>query len=116
LVWQQHRQQQQQQQQDDPDSSSSSSPLPVYYARLPSFNCYDVMYTGTIEVGTPSQEFHVKLDIATTVSWIPSVRCDHTCHYKFYNKYNPSISSTYQSMNVEFVEKYPHDYSASVCQ
>jgi Eukaryotic aspartyl protease len=102
-------------QNDNRDTTQSS---PIYYTQLPTFNCYDVMYTGTIYIGTPSQEFNVKLDTATSVSWIPSERCDITCRYKWFNKYNPFTSSTYKSIDAtlpsEFVEMYPKEYSASV--
>ena len=100
------------------DRDTTQSSIPMYYAKLPSFNCFNVMYTGTMFLGTPGQEFNVKLDTASSISWVPSERCDITCRYKWFNKYNPSTSSTYKSIDStlpsEFVEMYPKQYSASV--
>ena len=83
------------------------------FSQLPSFNCYDVMYTGTIQMGTPSQSFNVKLDTSTSISWLPSERCDQTCRYLHIPKYNPYTSSTFKSIDAslpsEFLEKYPNE-------
>ena len=92
---------------------------PMYYSRLPNYNCFDLMYTGTLRMGTPSQFFHVKLDTATSVSWLPSVNCDQTCRFGHFEHYNPYTSTTFKglddaSLPSTFREVYPNDYMAVV--
>ncbi len=89
--------------------------LPMYYSQLPNFNCFDLMYTGTIQMGTPGQTFHVKLDTGTAVSWLPSVDCDQTCRYGHFQHYNPHTSTTHKGLDASlpstFREVSPNDYN-----
>ena len=120
LMHQQRQRQEDTTAENEGGDATTQSSLPAYYTQLPSFNCYDLMYTGTIHIGTPSREFNVKLDTSTSISWVLSERCDQTCRYIWFNKYSQYASSTYKSIDAtlpsEFVEVYPNDYSASVCE
>jgi Eukaryotic aspartyl protease len=90
------------------------------YAQFEAYNCDDIMYTGTLLVGTPPQSFNVKIDTSTSISWIPSVKCDQTCHFYPFHQYNSAASSTYNAtlkdptMSYTFHEVYPEFYYASV--
>jgi Eukaryotic aspartyl protease len=103
----------------DDDNADADADEPMYYSRLPNYNCFDLMYTGTLRMGTPSQFFHVKLDTTTSVSWLPSVNCDQTCRFGHFEHYNPYTSTTYKglddaSLPSTFREVYPNDYMAVV--
>jgi hypothetical protein len=90
------------------------------YGQTSLFNCNGLLYTGTIGIGTPIiQNFTVKFDTSTTISWIPSIHCDQTCHYLPVAKYDSSTSTSYTSYigdNIpnEFRETYPNLYGGSV--
>ena len=64
---------------------------------VPLTNVQDMVYIGTISVGTPSQSFTVCFDTGSSNTWLPSGHCHSTaCANK--SRYLSNASSTYRSV------------------
>ncbi|XP_055987523.1 pepsin F-like [Sorex fumeus] len=58
-------------------------------------NYLDMIYVGTISVGTPPQEFSMVFDTGSTDMWVPSVYCSSpACMY--HRVFDPRLSSTFR--------------------
>ncbi len=66
-------------------------------------------FVGAITLGTPPQDFRVIFDTGSANLWVPSASCEHagdkTC-LKKKNRYNSSLSSTFEEIGSKFVIKY----------
>lgn len=60
----------------------------------------DILYYGSISVGTPGQTFTVQLDTGSADLWLPT-NCPE-CR----NNFKPAESQTYKSANEPFEESY----------
>jgi len=59
-------------------------------------NCHLILYTGTVGLGTPAQNFTVDFDTAADDFYVPSTDCDETCteDHPEWRLYDASRSST----------------------
>ncbi|KAM9324963.1 pepsin A-like [Gastrophryne carolinensis] len=72
-------------------------------------NYLDAEYFGTISIGTPRQSFTVIFDTGSANLWVPSVSCtNYSISPACYNhaKFNPKLSSTFQSTNTTIFIQY----------
>jgi Eukaryotic aspartyl protease len=105
----------------DPDRQSALAPRRTETATLKKpivqkllSNCHNTTLIGTIGIGTPPQFFMVAFDTSNSVTWIPSDKCDQTCHFRFRYHFAASSSSTYSDVNsTEFREEYLQRRSVS---
>ncbi|KAF7456227.1 putative aspartyl proteinase (eimepsin) [Cryptosporidium felis] len=68
-------------------------------------NFQNSQYFGKIQIGTPPREFVVIFDTGSSSVWIPSIECKHKgCEP--HNKYDPSLSSTFQKLGDGSMETY----------
>lgn len=72
---------------------------------LPLTNYMDAQYYGTIEIGTPPQEFTVIFDTGSSNTWIPSKKC-HSLACYLHSRYDSSESETYKKDSREFAIRY----------
>ena len=72
---------------------------------LPLTNYMDAQYYGTIEIGTPPQEFTVIFDTGSSNTWIPSKKC-HSLACYLHNRYDSSESETFERDPRKFAIRY----------
>jgi len=72
---------------------------------LPLTNYMDAQYYGTIEIGTPPQEFTVIFDTGSSNTWVPSKKC-HSLACYLHNRYDSSESETHESDTRDFAIRY----------
>jgi Eukaryotic aspartyl protease len=61
----------------------------------------DLLYYGTLSVGTPSQTLNVQLDTGSADLWLPA-----NCPDCVGNQFKPEDSQTYKSTDIPFQESY----------
>ncbi|XP_065792564.1 pregnancy-associated glycoprotein 2-like [Muntiacus reevesi] len=68
-------------------------------------NYKDLVCIGSINIGTPPQEFQVLFDTGSSSLWVPSIYCQSPSCYK-HKSFIPQNSSTFQATNQIFNIKY----------
>ncbi|XP_025142231.3 pepsin F-like isoform X2 [Bubalus bubalis] len=61
-------------------------------------NYKDLVYIGTIAIGTPPQEFRVIFDTGSSDLWVPSIHC-HSPSCLTHNLFNPHKSTTFRLLD-----------------
>jgi hypothetical protein len=60
-------------------------------------NCHLLLWSGTIHVGNPPQEFLVQFDNGSNEIWIPSKECDSSCQaFPDWRRFDGNASLSYQ--------------------
>ncbi|KAI9025178.1 aspartic peptidase domain-containing protein [Phycomyces nitens] len=65
------------------------------------------LFAGTLEIGTPPQEFTVLFDYSSPLTWVPSTKC-HSTECTSYDRpaYDPSSSTSAQDLHQKHSIKY----------
>ncbi|KAI0701567.1 aspartic protease [Cerioporus squamosus] len=71
----------------------------------------DLLWSGTITIGTPPQKFSVDFDTGSSDLWVPSSKCS-TCSRR-HNAYNAALSSTGKLKNGTFSIHYADNSTSS---
>ncbi|XP_060031732.1 pregnancy-associated glycoprotein-like, partial [Erinaceus europaeus] len=61
---------------------------------FPLRNCLNMIYVGTIGIGTPPQNFSVAFDTGSTDLWVPSIYCPSPACVN-HRRFNPRLSSSF---------------------
>lgn len=70
-------------------------------------NCNNVLWSGTVSIGTPPQDFEVDFDTGSSDLWIPSVKCGEGCNGDgSWKMFDASRSESYVDAGTPFVIEY----------
>lgn len=72
---------------------------------LPLTNYMDAQYYGSIELGTPPQEFTMIFDTGSSNTWVPSRKCMSLACF-LHNRYDSSQSQTFEQDERNFAIRY----------
>ena len=67
--------------------------------------CHSLVYTGTVSIGSPPQDFTVVFDTGSANLWIPGSGC-HSVACFLHSKYRAEKSSTSVKLNETFASQY----------
>ena len=86
-------------------SKSDSSIIADTYLHLQ--NCNNVLWSGSVSIGTPPQSFEVDFDTGSSDLWIPSVHCGESCNGDgSWSMFDASLSESYVDAGTPFVIEY----------